>query len=177
MLLLSSTLLHPCIHNPPSHPPHFLPHFGHNISAVPRFFACATLCALLSASLIRAQDDAARISPADAKKLKNPVAYSKKSITGGRTLFARHCTSCHGPDGKAQVDVVADATDLTSPKWWKSGSSDGEIFRSIRDGAGETMPPFKSQLGPNDLWNLVNFIRSLWPESTRPPLQPDSKGN
>lgn len=107
-----------------------------------------------------------------AKKLKNPVPYSKKSIAQGRTTFQRYCTSCHGPDGKAQVDVVANATDLTSPGDFKSGTTDGEIFRSIRDGAGESMPPFKTQLtDETELWNLVNFIRSLWPESTRPPLK------
>jgi mono/diheme cytochrome c family protein len=126
----------------------------------------ATLC--LIASGILAQDG--RMSSADAKKLKNPVAYNKDSISRGKTLFARNCTTCHGPDGKAQVDVVADATDLTTPSAYKSGTSEGEIFRSIRDGAGETMPPFKTQItDETDLWRLVNYIRSLWPESVRPP--------
>jgi mono/diheme cytochrome c family protein len=70
------------------------------------------------------------------------------------------------------MDVVADATDLTSPPAYKSGTSEGEIFRSIRDGAGETMPPFKTQItGETDLWHLVNYIRSLWPESMRPALE------
>lgn len=114
------------------------------------------------------------MSDADAKKLKSPVANTKKSIAQGRTLYARSCASCHGADGKAQVDVVADATDLTSPNLYKSGTSEGEIFRSIRDGAGETMPPFKTQITPeSELWHLVNFTRSLWPDSQRPPLQED----
>ncbi len=108
----------------------------------------------------------------EAKKLKNPVAYSKKSIAEGRTTFQRNCTACHGRDGKAQVDVVANATDLTSPSDFKSGTTDGEIFHSIRDGAGESMPPFQAQItDETELWNLVNFIRSLWPEPTRPPLK------
>jgi mono/diheme cytochrome c family protein len=110
-----------------------------------------------------------RMSSDEAKKLKNPVANTKKSIGQGRNLFVRSCAACHGPDGKAEVDVVADATDLTSPKLYKSGTSEGEIFRSIRDGAGETMPPFKTQITKEeDIWHLVNFIRSLWPESVRP---------
>ena len=116
------------------------------------------------------------MSAAEAKKLKNPVAFTKKSIAQGRVTFARYCTTCHGPDGKAQVDVVADATDLTSPGAFKSGTSDGEIFRSIRDGAGETMPPFQTQIeGDTELWHLVNYIHSLWPESQRPPLQDEKK--
>ena len=120
------------------------------------------------------QEGHQRLSTAEAKKLKSPVPYTRKSIAQGKTSFARYCTACHGPDGKAQVDVVADATDLTSPTAFKSGASDGEIFRSIRDGAGETMPPFKTQInGETDLWHLVNYIRSLWPESARPPLEED----
>src|SRR5580658_2435818 len=79
--------------------------------------------------------DGGPISRDDAKKLKNPVAYTKKSLTQGKTYFGRTCATCHGLDGKAQLDVVADATDLTSPKLYKSGTSDGEIYRSIRDGA------------------------------------------
>jgi len=113
-----------------------------------------------------------RMSSEDAKKLKNPVPFTKKSIAQGRTTFQRFCTGCHGADGKAQVDVVADATDLTSPNLYNSGTSDGEIFRSVRDGAGETMPPFQTQItNETDLWHLVNFIHSLWPESLRPPLK------
>ncbi len=116
------------------------------------------------------------MSSAEARKLKNPEPYSKKSIAQGRAVFLRYCAACHGPDGKAQVDVVADATDLTSPKLYKSGTSDGEIFRSIRDGAGETMPPFKTQItGDTDLWRLVNYIRSLWPEAMRPELPDKGK--
>jgi mono/diheme cytochrome c family protein len=114
----------------------------------------------------------APLSAADARKLKNPVPYTKKSIAQGRGNFARYCTGCHGQDGKATVDVVADATDLTDPSVWRNGTTDGEIFRSIRDGAGASMPAFKSQIRQEeDLWHLVNYIHSLWPESKRPPLQ------
>ncbi len=123
-----------------------------------------------SVFLASAQSD--KISREDAKKLKSPIPYTRKSIAEGRTMFVRYCTGCHGQDGKATIDIMGDATDLTSPKVWKSGTSEGEIFRSIRDGAGDTMPSFQPQV-PNekDLWHLVNYIRSLWPDSMRPPLQ------
>jgi mono/diheme cytochrome c family protein len=119
-------------------------------------------------------DAPAKLSHQDAQKLKSPVAYSKKSIDRGRVIFLQNCTSCHGENGKAEGSLIADATDLTTPSLYKSGTSEGEIFRSIRDGAGDQMPAFKSQLASEaDIWNLVNFIRSLWPESMRPPLQDD----
>lgn len=123
---------------------------------------------LVAALTLTGQDD--KLSADAAKKLKNPIPFTKKSISEGRDIFVRNCVGCHGSDGKAQIDVVADATDLTDPKGFRDGTSDGEIFRSIRDGAGASMPSFKSQLDkPDDLWYLVNFIHSLWPEEAQPP--------
>jgi cbb3-type cytochrome c oxidase subunit III len=130
----------------------------------------ATLLVAALGNLAFADD--AKLSVEEAKKLKNPVVYSKKSITAGRSVYIRNCAGCHGNDGKSQIDVVADATDLTSPDVWKHGTTDGEIFRSIRDGQSSSMPAFKTQIRQEeDLWHIVNFIRSLWPEGTRPPLQ------
>lgn len=107
----------------------------------------------------------------DFKKLKSPVPYTKESIKRGRLWYMRECTGCHGPDGKAQIDIIADATDLTNTKRWFSGSTEGEIFRSIRDGAGVAMPPYKSKIRKeDDLWHLVNFVRSLWPKDQQPEL-------
>jgi copper transport protein len=119
--------------------------------------------------------EAQPLSVAGARKLKSPVSYTKKSISQGRATYMRNCTGCHGADGKATVDVVADATDLTSPKLWKNGTTEGEIFRSIRDGQGASMPTFKTQLKEEEIWQLVNYIRSLWPESARPPLPEEEK--
>lgn len=131
------------------------------------------ICAMSASGYRRTvQNETARLTAEEARKLKSPVAFSKESIARGRELFARNCTACHGNDGKSQVDVVANATDLTEPKMWRSGTAEGEIFRSIRDGAGDSMPSFKAQFRKEEeLWHLVNFIRSLWPEPMRPKLQ------
>ena len=130
----------------------------------------------IAALAIASAAGAQALTTEQAQKLKNPVPYSKKSIAQGRPMYMRYCVGCHGNDGKATMDVVADATDLTAPKTWKSGITDGEIFRSIRDGQNASMPAFASEVkGETDLWHMVNFIRNLWPESTRPALQPDPK--
>jgi mono/diheme cytochrome c family protein len=135
-----------------------------------------TLLGICCVALLAFADAPAKLTRDDAQKLKSPVAYSKKSIDRGRVIFLQNCTSCHGENGKAEGSLIADATDLTTPSLYKSGTSEGEIFRSIRDGAGDQMPAFKAQLGSEtDIWNLVNFIRSLWPEAMRPALQDDSK--
>jgi mono/diheme cytochrome c family protein len=139
--------------------------------------SCGAIALLTCGGVLLVSGDApAKLSRQDAQKLKSPVAYSKKSIDRGRVIFMQNCTMCHGENGKAEGSLVADATDLTSPKLYKSGSSEGEIFHSIRDGAGDQMPAFKSQLdSETDIWNLVNFIRSLWPESMRPAVVVEDK--
>jgi mono/diheme cytochrome c family protein len=114
---------------------------------------------------------AASLTREGARKLKSPVPFSKASIARGKILYLHECKECHGADGKSQVDVIANATDLTNPKAWKSGTTEGEIFRSIRDGAGEAMPPFAEKVSKEDeLWDIVNYVRSLWPDSARPKL-------
>jgi len=130
----------------------------------------------LGAVFLLSGDAPAKLTRDEAQKLKSPVANTKKSIARGRVIFMQNCTSCHGENGKAEGSLVADATDLTSPQLYKSGTSEGEIFHSVRDGAGDQMPAFKGQLdNETDIWNLVNFIRSLWPQAQRPAVVEDAK--
>jgi len=109
----------------------------------------------------------------EAAKLANPVASSPSSIAAGKKLFDAQCASCHGPmgqgDGKGGQMLKPPPSDLTDATW-KHGSSDGEVFVVIRDGSAKTgMRPYGSRLAVTDLWNLVNYIRTLGP--TPPKVQ------
>jgi mono/diheme cytochrome c family protein len=46
---------------------------------------------------------------------------------------------------------------------WQHGSSDGEIFLVIRDGIGPDfhMPKFQGKLSDEEIWQVVNYIRTL----------------
>jgi len=99
---------------------------------------------------------------------KNPVAYSPASIARGKTYFLQNCQSCHDEDGRARSAAVAIAADLTAPDRWKFGSGDAELFKTIKNGAAEAMPPFASDLKDEQIWDVVNFIRSIGPETKRP---------
>ena len=113
-------------------------------------------------------DETAGITP----QTKNPIAYTKASIAQGKTVYLRNCQKCHGVDGKSLDSTDLDASDLTDPEMWYFGTSTGQIFLSIRDGAGEDMPAFKFEIKDEKLiWNMVNFIRSIGPASMRPELQ------
>ena len=108
----------------------------------------------------------------EARKLKNPLVYSKASIRQGRMSYLRLCQDCHGFDGRAQSVRDFDAPNLRTPDVWRYGSSDGELFVAIRDGAGHDMPPFGKKLDAGKTWQLVHYLRSIGPKELRPAMEP-----
>jgi mono/diheme cytochrome c family protein len=115
-------------------------------------------------------DAAAQQKPA-ANATKNPVAASASSIATGKKLYDSQCASCHGTagkgDGKAGAMLKPTPSDLTDGDW-KHGQTDGDIFTVIRDGAKQTgMRAYGSRIPTNDIWNLVNFVRTLGPKTTK----------
>jgi mono/diheme cytochrome c family protein len=102
---------------------------------------------------------------AAAKKLKNPVPSTAQSITTGQQAYQKNCRFCHGPQAKGDGPSApkdSHPSDLTDAKWDR-GSTDGEIFTVIRDGAGPKfeMKGFKGKMTDQDIWNVVNYLRSL----------------
>jgi mono/diheme cytochrome c family protein len=106
---------------------------------------------------------------AEAAKLQNPVAANAASLEAGKKLYAEQCAGCHGETGKGDgpmAGFTGDPTpsDLTDAEW-KHGSSDGEIYTVIHDGIdGTAMAPFGKDLKANDIWNIVNYTKSLAPK-------------
>jgi len=109
---------------------------------------------------------------AEAAALKNPVKPTPESIAAGKAIYEKQCVSCHGDTGKGDGKMAASIT--TGPKpsdlsdaSWKHGSTDGEIFTLIKDGSkGTGMRAFGSRLKPEDIWNVVNYVRTLGPKPT-----------
>src|SRR5262245_1394003 len=103
----------------------------------------------------------------EAAKIQNPVAADATSIAAGKQIFEKNCASCHGKtgvgDGAMGAELDPKPSNLTDAEW-KHGSSDGEMFTVIKDGAkGTGMKAFNSKLAPKDIWNVVNYVRSLGP--------------
>jgi cbb3-type cytochrome c oxidase subunit III len=105
---------------------------------------------------------------AEARKLQSPIPTSAESVAAGKVVFQKNCRFCHGPEGKGNGPIAPDGTaNLTDDKW-DHGSSDGEIFTVIHDGAGpeSKMKGFAGRLSDTDIWNVLNFVRTL--ESKKP---------
>ena len=86
------------------------------------------------------------------------------SIAAGKQSFVRYCANCHGlnAEGGPGNDLTPPAPDLTGSSW-KHGSTDGEIFNTIKNGVAPdfNMGAFGDQLKDEELWNVVNFVRSM----------------
>jgi mono/diheme cytochrome c family protein len=101
---------------------------------------------------------------AAAAALKNPVPSTAESIAAGRQIYQRRCASCHGANGEGGLgnDLVGPAPSLVDATW-EHGSTDGEIFTNIKNGIGPDfmMVPWKDELKDEEIWNVVNYIRSI----------------
>lgn len=96
--------------------------------------------------------------PATAKKMKAPVPSSPAEIADGKVLFGKYCRFCHGENGEGGKT----APSLTD-KQWTRGSSEGEIFWVIQNGAPPkyNMKGFKGTLSDESIWKVVHYVRSL----------------
>lgn len=97
----------------------------------------------------------------DAAKVRNPIAVSPESTAAGRRVYTRMCGRCHGAEGRGDGTAAsAPVPDLTDAAW-DYGGSDGEIFVVIHDGVSTDMDRYAARLNDTDIWNVVNFVRSL----------------
>lgn len=103
----------------------------------------------------------------EAKHLRNPVPYTAVTAREGRKTYLRLCQYCHGADGRAQANPDFEAPSLRDPDEWRYGLTDGELFVSIKFGAGHDMPPFAKQLDDERIWELVHYVRSIGPKELR----------
>lgn len=112
---------------------------------------------------------------------KNPAPATPASINAGRALYNKNCRHCHGIRGTGDGPLAPSnprPANLTDDKW-DHGSSDGEIFAIIWNGAPapkSEMKPMKDTLTERNVWDIVNFLRSIGPKpGAKPGAKPATK--
>lgn len=75
----------------------------------------------------------------------------------GKETYAQHCSSCHQPDGRGYDDIYPALRRnrivlLSSPQ---------PIIDIVLRGRG-SMPPFSDELTPDELANVITYVRSSW---------------
>lgn len=137
------------------------------------FVASVAVSALASSASAQTEaEDVAKANaagwqvPAGALTERSPLAASPEAIKKGSELYAKHCRQCHGSGGRGDgpyADKAHPPADLTA-----SALPDGIAFYKIWNGRkSPAMPAFKSMLAKDEVWSIVEHIRSL-----RPPTAP-----
>jgi mono/diheme cytochrome c family protein len=102
------------------------------------------------------------VVPANSKSMKNPVAAGDASTKAGLALYTKNCASCHGKAGLGD-GVKARALKTFPGDFSKAdfqGQTDGDHFYKTKTGRGE-MPKYEGKLADNDIWNVVNYMRTF----------------
>ncbi len=143
-----------------------------------------TLVALCAAGLMAIGIAFTAFSPvnAQAKPAQQPV---DSDLVAGKVLYAENCAACHGANLEGQPDWRAAGEDgvLPAPPHDQTGHTwhhgDALLFDYTKRGgqaALETrgvsgfvsgMPGFESSLSDQQIWDILAFIKSTWPDRIR----------
>lgn len=95
---------------------------------------------------------------------KNPVKPTAESQAKAKKMYGYDCEMCHGATGDGKTDLAKDMgltlTDLTDPKTL-SDKPDAELYDLIKNGKGKMPGEDGPRAKPDDLWNLVIYVRGL----------------
>jgi mono/diheme cytochrome c family protein len=73
----------------------------------------------------------------------------------GREIYALHCQTCHGANGRSMIPGTPDFT--TGDALFQT---DAELFGQIREGTG-TMPAYRGLLSDAEIRDVISYLRSL----------------
>lgn len=113
-----------------------------------------------------------------------PVMPVTVDIAQGEALYARSCAACHGANLEAQPDwrtpdaegrLPAPPHDETGHTWHhpdrvlfqytKLGGREALALQGVEFDSG--MPAFGDVLTHHEIWNILAYIQSTWPERER----------
>lgn len=115
------------------------------------------------------------------------LTSNAEALAAGASLFAAHCTTCHGSDGGGAVGFP----NLRDAHWQWPSDLDG-VVHTITHGRSGVMPPWAETLGEQGTADMVEYVRRLggldhWPsQAQRAEAQwpicaachgPDGRGN
>ncbi len=104
------------------------------------------------------------VVPETAKKVKNPTdKSSKEDLAIGKSLYAKHCQSCHGKegygDGPKAKELKGEVGDFSTAEF--QSQTDGALFYKLTTGR-DDMPAFDKKIpDAEDRWLIINYIRTL----------------
>ena len=108
--------------------------------------------------------------PADQAAKVNPVKPSVESIERAKKIYSIDCSMCHGDDGSGKTDLATSMNlhlkDFRDAATFKD-RKDGELYYTIETGSA-SMPGEGNRAKPDEVWNLVIYLRSFSDPSILP---------
>ena len=119
--------------------------------------------ALISMTVLHSSFQEPWIAPAKYIKMENPFADVADDEKIGRTLYSKHCKSCHGTKGKGdgtKADTIDTEVGDFSEDYFKE-QTDGSLYYKAFIGR-DDMPSFKKKItDEKDKWMIVNYIKKF----------------
>ncbi|MBI4400690.1 MAG: c-type cytochrome [Nitrospirae bacterium] len=124
-------------------------------------------------------------APPEPIRIGTQLPLSADSAAEGKRLFREiECFKCHGDEGRGDGPSAPELTDdwgapirpanLRKPWTFRGGHTPEALYLRLQSGiAGSPMPSFADSLDNEKTWHLVNYVMSLWQDSSgnNPPLQ------
>jgi len=103
------------------------------------------------------------------------------AVTVGAKLYAEHCATCHGEnlEGESDWRVTREDGTLPAPPHDNNGHTwhhgDELLFNYTKEGGAALapagfrsgMPGFAETLADEQIWDILAFIKSTWPDDIR----------
>jgi mono/diheme cytochrome c family protein len=109
------------------------------------------------------------------QELQDPFHPTAQILEEGKGLFQIYCAVCHGPEGKGDGPL---AGKIPPPPSYRServmSFAPGRIFHVVTTGSGK-MPPYATQLSPDDRWKIVTYVRTIL-QGLAEPAAPGAQG-
>jgi len=108
----------------------------------------------------------ASVAPAPADENRPEVSGHARDVARGKDLFARYCSGCHGEDGRGEAKTFRPNVGNLAVKALMNQVPDEYLFTVIKQGGAAVgknaaMPAWQRQLGDQDIWDIVAFVRTL----------------
>lgn len=119
--------------------------------------------ALVSFSIVNSSLQESWKVPAKYEKMENPFVDAADAENIGRSLYSKHCKSCHGNkghgDGSKADSVDTEIGDFTEDVF--KTQSDGSLYYKTFVGR-DDMPSFEKKIkDEGHKWLLVNYIKKF----------------
>ncbi|MFQ5757035.1 MAG: c-type cytochrome [Acidiferrobacterales bacterium] len=84
------------------------------------------------------------------------LAGEPQPSDSGKEIYEEYCAACHGYDG---VPILPGSPNFS--KGERLDKTDAELLKTISDGKGDIMPPWKEVLSEQQRKNVLHYLRSI----------------